>query len=49
MVSPVSPNIFMEYVEEIAIAISPSAIRFRRRYVDDKFSFLQKSSVEDVT
>ena len=47
-VSPVVANIFMEYVEETAIATSPLPIRFWRRYVDDTFCFLQKSSVEAV-
>ena len=47
-VSPVVANIYMEYVEEAAIATSPSPVRFWRRYVDDTFCFLQKSSVEAV-
>ena len=47
-VSPVVANIYMEYVEEAAIATSPSPVRFWRRYVDDTFCFLQESSVEVV-
>ena len=47
-VSPVVANIYMEYVEEAAIATSPSPVRFWRRYVDDTFCFLQESSVELV-
>ena len=47
-VSPVVANIFMEHIEEQAIRSSPHPIRFWRRYVDDTFCFLSKSSVEEV-
>ena len=47
-VSPVVANIFMEHIEERAIRSSPHPIRFWRRYVDDTFCFLSKSSVEEV-
>ena len=48
LVSPVVANIYMEYVEEAAIATSPSPVRFWRRYIDDTFCFLQESSVKVV-
>ena len=43
-VSPVVASIFMEHIEEQALASSPHPIRF---YVDDT-CFLQNSSVEEV-
>ena len=48
LVSPVVANIFMEHIEEQAIRSSPHPIRFWRRYVDDTFCFLSKSSIEEV-
>ena len=47
-VSPVVANIFMEFVEEVAISTSPSPVRFWKRYVDDTFCFLQKTAVDEV-
>ena len=47
-VSPVVANIFMEYIEELALTTSPQPIRFWRRYVDDTFCFLKKSTVEET-
>ena len=47
-VSPVVANIFMEFVEEVAINTSPSPLRFWKRYVDDTFCFLQKTAVDEV-
>ena len=47
-VSPVVANIFMEHIEEQGIQHSPAPVRFWRRYVDDTFCFLQRSSVDRV-
>ena len=47
-VSPVVANIFMEFVEEVAVSTSPSPVRFWKRYVDDTFCFLQKTAVDEV-
>ena len=47
-VSPVVANIFMEHIEESALATSPQPIRFWRRYVDDTFCFLKKSTVDEA-
>ena len=47
-VSPVVANIFMEFMEEVAISTSPSPVRFWKRYVDDTFCFLQKTAVDEV-
>lgn len=47
-VSPVVANIYMEHIEEMAMQHSPSPLRFWRRYVDDTFCFLQRSSVDGV-
>ena len=47
-VSPVVANICIEHIEETAISSSPHPIKFWRRYVDDTFCFLNKSSVGEV-
>ena len=41
-------NIFMEHIEESALATSPQPIRFWRRYADDTFCFLKKSTVDEA-
>ena len=47
-VSRVVGNIFMEHTEEMVMQHPPLPVRFWRRYVDDTFSFLRRSSVERV-
>ena len=47
-VSPVVANIFMEHVEGAILTSLYIMTRFWRRYVDDTFCFLQKSTVENV-
>ena len=49
MGSPVSPlvaNLFMEYLEKIAIDTSLNPVRLWKRYIDDIFCILHKSTVD---
>ena len=45
-VSPLGANLFMEYLEKIAIDTSLNPVRFWKRYVDDIFCILHKSTVD---
>ena len=54
MGSPVSPliaNLFMEWLEQKAIATAPLTCkpRFWRRYVDDVLEIIKKDTVEELT
>ena len=50
-VSPITANLFMEWLEQEAIASAPLECkpRFWRRYVDDILEIINKDSVEDLT
>ena len=44
--APLVANLFMEYLEKIAIDTSLNPVRLRKRYVDDIFCILHKSNVD---
>ena len=46
LVSPLVENLFTEYLEKIAIDTSLNPVRLWKRYVDDIFCILHKSTVD---
>ena len=50
-VSPLAANIFMEHLEETAIATAPMTCKpkFWKRYVDDILEVVNKEAVKELT
>ena len=51
LVSPILANVFMEWLETIAIATTPEPTQPRlwKRYVDDVLEIVQKGEIENLT
>ncbi|XP_072041044.1 uncharacterized protein [Amphiura filiformis] len=49
LVSPITANLFMEYLETLALSCLHSPPTFYGRYVDDTMVILKRSVVEDFT